>query len=98
MPFPRAKIESAIRDEIRAIKSEAIMRRETDSRASWEPEIDSQNALRISLRIEDETKLVISEDNIPPGGFQDVESCISAFLRETEKAWLANREKETVNE
>lgn len=96
MSFPRDQIERAIRDEIRTIKSEAIKRRVTTGKAAWEPEIDSQNALRISLRIEDETGLIISEDKIPPGGFADVESCVRAFLDETEKAWVATRKEEKV--
>ena len=96
MSFPRDQIEDAIRDEIQAITSEAIKRRENTDRAAWEPEIDSQNALRISLRIEDETGLIISEDKTPPGGFETVESCIQAFLEETEIAWAANRKQEEV--
>lgn len=94
MSFPKDQIDAAIRDEIRAIKAEAIKRREHAGRASWEPEIDSQNALRISLRIEDETSIIVSEDMIPPGGFDDVESCVIAFLNETEKVWVANRKRE----
>lgn len=96
MSFPRDEIETAIRDEIDTIKADAIKRRENADRAPWEPEIDSQNALRISLRIEDETGLVISEDKIPPGGFDNVEECVEAFLRETEIAWAANRKQEKV--
>ncbi|WP_416877555.1 hypothetical protein [Litorimonas sp.] len=94
MSFPKAELERAIRDEIKSIKDEAIMRGGNDRKGSWEPEIDSLNALRISLRIEDEINLTISEDKIPAGGFSDVESCVTAFLNEAEKAWVETKEEE----
>lgn len=96
MSFSKADLERAIRDEIKSIKDEAIMRGGSGPKGSWEPEIDSLNALRISLRIEEETNLIISEDKIPAGGFADVESCVTAFLNEAEKAWEATKEEEVV--
>lgn len=94
MSFPKADIERAIRDEINSIKDEAIMRGTSGPQGSWEPEIDSMNALRISVRIEEESSLYIPEDKIPAGGFADVESCVAAFLKEAEKAWVTASEEE----
>jgi acyl carrier protein len=96
MSFPKADLERAIRDEVKSIKDEAIMRGASGPKGTWEPEIDSLNALRISLRIEEETNLYIPEDKIPAGGFTDVESCVTAFLNESEKAWQAAKEDEVV--
>ena len=99
MSFPKAELERAIRDEIKSIKDEAIKRGGSGSKGSWEPEIDSLNALRISLRIEDEINVTISEDKIPAGGFADAESCVTAFLNEAEQAWAtAIAQEEVPNE
>lgn len=94
MSLDLSAVEAAIRSEIDAIRKETT-KRDGQDRPEWEPEIDSQNALRVCLRIEEETGIEISEDVVPPGGYDDVESCISALLGATEKAWKARNEKET---
>ena len=89
-------VEASIRSEIASIKKEAVKRLAGQDKPEWEPEMDSQNVLRVCLRIEEETGLVISEEVVPPGGFNDVEQCVQALLTETAKAWDAQSAKEKI--
>lgn len=87
-------IEASIRSEIASIRKEAAKRLDGKDKPDWEPEMDSQNVLRVCLRIEEETGLVISEEVVPPGGFNDIEQCVQALLKETAKAWEEQSAKE----
>lgn len=91
--FPKDIIEQAIRDELKAIAADMAGLHGQMPGAGCEPEVDSQNVLRILCRIEEETGLYVSEDCVPPGGFDDVEACVAAILTHAEATWTYAKEK-----
>ncbi|HCK82999.1 MAG TPA: hypothetical protein DHW63_00260 [Hyphomonadaceae bacterium] len=91
--FPKNIIEHAIRDELKVIAADMAGLQGQLPGAGCEPEIDSQNVLRILCRIEEETGLYVSEDCVPPGGFDDVETCVAAILAHAQSTWTYAKEK-----
>lgn len=91
--FPKDIIEQAIRDELKDIAADMAGLHGQLPGAGCEPEIDSQNVLRILCRIEEETGLYVSEDCVPPGGFDTVDACVAAILAHAQSTWSYTKEK-----
>lgn len=79
------ELRQIIEDELDTLAQDAILRGEAN-KPGWEPEIDSQAALSVCLRIEEETGITVSEDVVPVGGFEDRETCIREMMRHTKEA------------
>ncbi len=86
------ELRRIIEDELDILAQDAILRGEA-SKPTWEPEIDSQSALSVCLRIEEETGIVVSEDVVPVGGFDDRETCVREMMKHTKAAAAAVLEK-----
>lgn len=91
--FPQDIIEHAIRDELKIIAADMAALHGELPGAGSDPEVDSQNVLRILCRIEEETGLHVSEDCVPPGGFESVEACVVAILAHAQSTWTYAKEK-----
>lgn len=81
--FPKQQLEDAIRDELRAAAADCPI-----SRGAWEPEVDSQVAVRIVCRIEQDFGLSLPDDCMPEGGFENVDLCVAAMLEQCRIHWV----------
>ncbi len=86
MQFPEALVEAAIRDEIIVAAKDR-----PPTKSGWRPEVDSPVAIRVLLRVEAEIGIELPEDTIPPGGFDDVDTCVKGILEQSRRLW---REKQ----
>jgi acyl carrier protein len=80
--FPRQQIEDAIRDEIRRATEDSPARK-----GAWEPEVDSQVAVRIVCRIERDFDLSLPDDCMPEGGFDGVDDCVAVLVERCREHW-----------
>ena len=76
MTVPAAAIEDVIRDEIRSAQADR-----PTPKAGWEPQVDSLVMISIALRIEEEFNVKLPEAAMPPGGFDDEDTCVAVFTQ-----------------
>ena len=81
-------LKAAIESELDDLADDAILRGE-GTQPGWQPSIDSLAVINICVRIQEETGVVISEECVPVGGFQDRDTCISTMLAHAKKALAA---------
>ena len=89
MQFPEKLIEAAIRDE--------IARAPTDrppTKGGWRPEVDSLVVVMVTLRVERELGINLPEAAMPPGGFDDVETCVRSILAQCRMLWTEKQRQE----
>lgn len=91
-----AELEAAINSELDNLADEAILRGDV-ANPGWEPEIDSHAVLSVCLRIQEETGVLISEECVPVGGFQDRETCIAVMMKHA-KSSIAETAKQSLEE
>ncbi len=80
MTVSTATIEAIIRDEIRRAQADR-----PTPKAGWEPQVDSLVMVSIALRIEEEFSVKLPEAAMPPGGFDDENTCVAAFTQRVSK-------------
>ena len=71
-----ATIEAIIRDEIRRAQADR-----PTPKAGWEPQVDSLVMVSIALRLEEEFNVKLPESALPPGGFDDENTCVADFTQ-----------------
>lgn len=76
MTVPATAIEDVIRDEIRSAQADR-----PTPKAGWEPQVDSLVMISIALRIEEEFNVKLPEAAMPPGGFDDEDTCVAVFTQ-----------------
>ncbi|MER8389496.1 acyl carrier protein [Mesorhizobium sp. M0965] len=76
MSVSTATIEEVIRDEIRSAQADR-----PTPKAGWEPQVDSLVMISIALRIEEEFNVKLPEAAMPPGGFNDENTCVAVFTQ-----------------
>jgi acyl carrier protein len=76
MTVSTATIEAIIRDEIRSAQADR-----PTPKAGWEPQVDSLIMVSIALRIEEEFNVKLPEAAMPPGGFDDEDTCVAVFTQ-----------------
>lgn len=76
MTVSTTSIESIIRDEIRVAQTDR-----PTPKAGWEPQVDSLIMVSIALRIEEEFNVKLPEAAMPPGGFDDENTCVAVFTQ-----------------
>lgn len=89
MQFPENVIEAAIRDE--------IARAPTDrppTKGGWRPEVDSLVVVMVALRVERELGISLPEAAMPPGGFDDAETCVRSILALCRALWTEKQRQE----
>lgn len=69
-------IEAIIRDEIRSAQADR-----PTPKAGWEPQVDSLIMVSIAIRIEEEFNVKLPEAAMPPGGFDDENTCVAVFAQ-----------------
>lgn len=89
MQFPESMVADAIRDEIAVAAQDR-----PPTKAGWRPEVDSPVVVRVVLRVERELGITLSEDAMPPGGFDDVEDCVEAILAQCRMLWREKQQQE----
>jgi len=80
MTVSAAEIEATIRDEIRSAQADR-----PTPKAGWEPQVDSLVMVSIALRIEEEFNVRLPEAAMPPGGFDDEDTCVADFTQRVAK-------------
>lgn len=76
MTVSTAAIEAIIRDEIHSAQADR-----PTPKAGWEPQVDSLVMVSIALRIEEEFNVKLPEAAMPPGGFDDENTCVAVFTQ-----------------
>ncbi len=89
MQFPAKVIEEAIRDEI----TRAPVDR-PPTKSGWRPEVDSLAVVMVALRVERELGISLPETLMPPGGFDDVETCVHSILSQCRTLWTEKQRQE----
>ncbi len=89
MEFPEEMVADAIRDEIAVAAQER-----PPTWSGWRPEVDSPVVVRVVLRVERELGITLSEDAMPPGGFEDVEQCVEGILAQCRMLWREKQQQE----
>ena len=84
--FPSRILEDAIRDEI----TSAVNDRPTP-RGAWEPAVDSLVMVRVVCRVEEEIAIELTDDVMPPGGFDSVDHCVAIVMEASRKLWNVNQ-------
>jgi len=76
MTVSATTIEAIIREEIRSAQADR-----PTPKAAWEPQVDSLIMVSIALRIEEEFNVKLPEAAMPPGGFDDENTCVAVFTK-----------------
>lgn len=76
MTISTATIEAIIRDEIQSAQADR-----PTPKAGWEPQVDSLIMVSIAIRIEEEFNVKLPEAAMPPGGFDDENTCVAVFTQ-----------------
>lgn len=82
-------IESIIRDEIRSAQADR-----PTPKAGWEPQVDSLVMVSIALRIEEEFNVKLPEAAMPPGGFDEENTCVAVFTQRAVELLAEQRAQE----
>ena len=88
MDFPKKQVEDAIRDEIR-LATEA----RPTARAGWESGVDSLVVVEATLRVEEEFGIELPDEVMPPGGYDDAETCVRHLTDRCAKIWIEKRKE-----
>jgi acyl carrier protein len=89
MDFPETMVADAIRDEI-----EVAAQERPPTKSGWRPEVDSPVVVRVVLRVERELGITLTEDAMPPGGFENVEHCVQSILAQCRDIWREKQKQE----
>lgn len=89
MQFPEKVIEAAIRDEIARAPADR-----PPAKGGWRPEVDSLVVVMVTLRVERELDISLPESAMPPGGFDDAETCVRSILAQCRMLWTEKQRQE----
>lgn len=89
MQFPEKVIEAAIRDEIARAPADR-----PSTKSGWRPEVDSLVVVMVTLRVERELGINLPETVMPPGGFDDAETCVRSILAQCRTLWSEKQRQE----
>lgn len=82
--FPAKEIETCIRDFLADVdETQAIL----DGHRSFEPVIDSLEAVLILTELESKFPLVLPNSTVRPGGYMSIDDAVTDLMPKLERRW-----------